>query len=358
MNVKIKWLREKMRLMDMQGMIISDPINIYYLTGIPKEIEGTLLITRKENIYITDSRYIEAVNRVLTVYDGIIVYNVKNIEKDDYENFFSFCENVGFEEEYITYAKYKEYMHVYKINNFVETDNFIKTQRMIKDEEEIEYTKKACDITDKCFTHLCDYIKEGMTEKEIALEIERFFKLNGADGLAFDSIVASGRNSSMPHAVPTDKKIEENDIILLDFGCRYKGYCSDMTRTIFMNEPSQIVKNVYNLVLKNQEKTLEDIKEGVNARILTMMVESDLKVNGYTLDHSLGHGVGLEIHEKPIIGKKDYLLRENTIVTVEPGIYLPGKFGIRIEDTVLVTKACGEKLTHSDKNYIILNRNS
>lgn len=354
MNVKIKWLRDKLKLLDLQGMIVSNPVNIYYLTGISQETEGTLLITRKENIYITDSRYIESVNKTLTIDDNIIVYNVKDIAKDDYEAFFLFCENVGFEEDYVTYAKYKEYMHIYKINNLVETENMLKNQRMVKDAQEIEYIKKACEITDDCFTYLCNFIKKGMTEKEIALEIERFFKLNGAEGVSFNPIVASGENSSMPHAVPTDRKIKSGDVITMDFGCKYKGYCSDMTRTIFIDEPLQIVKSVYALVLKNQEQTLEDIKEGANARILTMMVESDFKVNGFTLVHSLGHGVGLEIHENPIIGRKDYILRENMIITDEPGIYIPGKFGIRIEDTVLVTKNGSIKLTNSDKNYTIL----
>lgn len=128
MNPKIKWLRDRLNLLDMQGMIISNPINIYYLTGITMDTEGILLITRKENIYITDSRYIEAVNHVLTIDDGIIVYNVKDVAKDDYENFFLFCENVGFEENYVTYAKYKEYMHVYKINNLVETEGLIENK--------------------------------------------------------------------------------------------------------------------------------------------------------------------------------------------------------------------------------------
>ena len=138
----------------------------------------TLLITRKENIYITDSRYIESVNRVLTIDDEIIVYNVKDVSKDDYENFFMFCENVGFEEAYVTYAKYKEYMHMYKINNLVETENLLENQRMVKDEEEIECIKKACKITDDCFEHLCNFIKKGMTEKQIAMEIEQWGRRN------------------------------------------------------------------------------------------------------------------------------------------------------------------------------------
>ena len=230
MNNKIQWLREKIIRMDMQGIIISNPINIRYLTNI--EAEGILLITRKENIYITDSRYIEKVNTILTIEDDIIVYNVTDVSKDDFENFFMFCENVGFEENYVTYAKYKEYMHKYKINNLCETDNIIEKQRAIKDEEEIEKIKRACEITDNCFTYLQSYIKKGMTELQIAKEIENYFISNGASGLAFDTIVASGENSSMPHAVPTSRKIQSGDIITIDMGCKYEGYCSDMTRTI------------------------------------------------------------------------------------------------------------------------------
>lgn len=352
MNTKIKWLRDKLIRMDIQGMIILNPENIRYLTGIVAE--GTLLITRKENIYITDGRYIEAVNKTLTLDDEIIVYNVRDISKDDYENFFMFCENVGFEEEYISYAKYKECMYLYKVNNLVETEGIIEEQRMIKDKDEIEKHKKACEITDKCFTHLCHFIKKGQTEKEIALEIERFFKLNGAEDIAFETIVASGTNSSMPHAVPTDKKIQAGDVITIDMGCKYQGYCSDMTRTIFVSYVPEEVKPIYDLVLKNQELTLEEMKEGANARVLTMMVESDFKVNGYTLDHALGHGIGLNIHENPVIGRKDYFLKENMIITDEPGIYLPGKFGVRIEDSVLITKNGCIKLTNSDKNYIVV----
>ena len=163
----------------MQGMIVSNPVNIKYLTNI--DAEGVLLITRKENIFITDGRYIEHANSTVTIDDEIIVCNFKDISRDDYESFFNYCENVGFEENYLTYAGYKEYIHKYKINNFEETEGIIEKQRMIKDEEEIENIKMACMITDKCFDHLKEFIKIGMTEKEVALEIERFFKLNGAD---------------------------------------------------------------------------------------------------------------------------------------------------------------------------------
>ncbi len=353
MNPKIKWLRDRIHMDNMQGMIISNPVNIRYLTGI--KAEGVLLITRKENFFITDSRYLEEVKSTLTINDEIIVNDIANITRDDFENFFLFCENVGFEEHYITYATYKKYIEKYKINNFEETEFLIEKQRMIKDDEEIGLIEKACYITDLCFKHLCEYIKIGMTEKQISDETEKFFKENGAEELAFDTIVASGKNSSKPHAVPTDKKIEAGDPITIDMGCKYKGYCSDMTRTIFAGYVPVQIQKIYDLVLKNELQTLKEYKDGASIRLAARMVENDFKLNGYDLIHSLGHGVGLEIHEMPYIsGKNDNMLKANMVITNEPGIYIPGNFGVRIEDTVLITKSGSINLTKSDKNYIIV----
>lgn len=352
MNAKLQWLRNKMSSLNLQGLIISNPINIRYLTNI--DAEGVLLLTRKENIYITDGRYIEHVHSILTLFDEIIVYDINDVSKDDYENFFLFCENVGFEEYDVSYAKYKEYICKYKIHNLVETEHIIEKQRMIKDEEEISQIQKACEITDNCFSYLLDYIKPGMTEKQIANEIEEYYRQR-TDGLSFETIVASGENTSKPHAVPTDRVIQKQDIITIDMGCKYQGYCSDMTRTIFVGSVPEYVKPVYDLVLKNQKQTAEQMKDGESTRLLTKMVENDFKLNGYDLIHSLGHGVGMEIHETPYISyKSDATLKENMIVTNEPGIYLPGKFGVRIEDTVQITKFGCINLTNSEKNYIII----
>lgn len=353
MNPKLQWLRNKMSSLDMQGIIISNPVNIKYLTNI--DAEGTLIINPKENIFITDGRYIEHVHSILTLYDEIIVYNINDVSMDDYENFFMFCENVGFEENYITYAKYKEYIRKFKINNFVETEYIIEKQRMIKDDDELSSIIKACNVTDDCFKYITNYIKQGMTEKQIAKEIENYYTQN-AEGLSFETIVASGENSSKPHAVPTDRKIQEKDIITIDMGCKVNGYCSDMTRTIFVGEPTEEMKKVYDLVLNNQKFALDQYKDGANARQITKMVESNFKLNGgYDLIHSLGHGVGLEIHELPYMSYRfDTMLRENMVVTDEPGIYIPGKFGVRIEDTVQITKFGCISLTNSEKNYIII----
>lgn len=352
MNQKLQCLRNKMSSLDLQGMIISNPVNIEYLTRI--KAEGILLLTRKENIFITDGRYIEELNSVLTLYDEVTVYDAKGLTTDDYENFFMFCENVGFEENHVTYAQYKEYIRKYKINNFVETEYIIERERLTKDEDEIKSIKKACKITDDCFTYIIKQIKPGITEKEIAKKIKEYYN-EYAEGESFETIVASGENSSKPHAVPTNRKIQEKDVITIDMGCKVNGYCSDMTRTIFVGEVPEQIKPIYDLVLKNEEQTLIEYKEGANTRILTKSVENDFALNGYNLIHALGHGVGLEIHEAPYISfRNDTTLRENMVVTTEPGIYIAGQFGVRIEDTVQITKDGCISLTKSGKDYIII----
>lgn len=342
MNPKMQWLRNKMSSMNLQGMIVSNPVNIQYLTNL--EAEGILVLTRKDNIYITDGRYIEYVNKTLTIFDEITIYDAKDLSQDDFENFFMFCENVGFEEDYLTYAKYKEYIRKFRINSFVETDGIIEKQRTIKDEEEIKNIAEACKITRECFEYIKPFLKPGNTEKQIARLIDDYY-YKYSEGPAFSTIVASGENSSKPHAIPTEREFTDQDIITIDMGCKINGYCSDQTRTFFIGEPTEKQKTIYNLVHKNYIQTIDAIKEGTNIKQLVKMVENDFKLNGYNLIHSLGHGVGLEVHENPNVSiRADIPLRENMVVTVEPGIYIPGEFGVRIEDTILVEKGGARKL--------------
>jgi len=353
MNDKIRNLREKLKALNLEGMIVTNPVSIKYLTNI--EDEGTLLITRRENIYITYPRYLENVKSTLTINDEVIVVSSRDISKEDYENFFIFCENVGFEENYVTYENYKNLKHIYKANNLVETEGIVEKLREVKDEEEIENIKKACEITDKCFSHLLKFIKIGMTEKEIAFEIETFFKKNGADGLAFDTIVAIGENSSKPHWKPGDREVRNTDPILIDMGCKYNGYCSDMSRTIFMGCILEKYKPAYDLILKNQLLAQREMKEYASIKTISQMVESDFKLNHFTLIHALGHGVGLETHERPfLVSRNDTFLKENMVIANEPGIYIPGEYGIRIEDTLLITKNGSITLTNSAKNYTVI----
>ena len=195
-----------------------------------------------------------------------------------------------------------------------------------------------------------------MTEKQIAREIDDYYYKH-AEGNAFETIVASGENSSKPHAVPTDRQIQNIDIITIDMGCKVNGYCSDMTRTIFVGEVPQYIKPVYELVLKNQEQVLKDMKENSNTKLIAKMVDNDFRLNNYDFIHALGHGVGLDVHESPALSiNSESLLKENMVVTNEPGIYIAGRFGIRIEDTVLIGKGACEALTKSPKQYVVLPR--
>ena len=342
-----------MKLLNIQGLIISNPINIRYILGIP--VEGKILIADRENIFVTDARYIEEVNRFLTINDEFVIYDAKDLSDTDNQNFFQNCENVGFEENYVTFAEYENIIRKYRIKNMEETEGIIEKMRMVKDEDEIRKIEKACEITDKCFDYITSFIKIGMTERQIALEIQKCFLENGAEGEAFETIVASGENSSKPHAVPSDKIIREGDPITIDFGAKYKGYCADMTRTIFAGYINDQMKETYELVLRNQVRATKEIKEGTSCKMLARSVENEFYLYNYSLIHALGHGVGLSVHELPILSHNSQLsLKENMVVTNEPGIYIPGKYGIRIEDTIRVGRNEPEVLTKSTKDIVII----
>lgn len=323
MNSKIQALRNQIKAQNLQGMIISNPKSIRYLTGLVAE--GTFLITPKDNIFITDSRYIESVNSSLTIDQEITTYDIRNLNRVDFENIFEGSEGVGFEESYVTYEQYKFLLQTYRVN-LVETDKLIELHRMVKDEDEIDNIKKACLITDNCFDYIKDFIKPGMTEIEIAFEIEKYMKTHGAEGLAFDTIVASGKNSSLPHAIPTDRKIENQDIIQFDFGCKVNGYCSDFSRVLFIGNPTSEMIKVYEFVLKEFRKILSKLSEEADIKNILKECEKDYKDEKYDILHSFGHSLGLDIHEEPILSSsRDTKLKKNMLITVEPGVYFPRK---------------------------------
>lgn len=350
MNDRIKKLRKALEEKDIQGMIVSNPININYLTEL--SAEGTLIINLKENIFLTDSRYVEEVKKNINVEDNISVINISDIGRYDYENFFTLCNNVGFEEKYITYETYQNYKQLYQAD-LVETEGIIEKLREIKEEEEIENIKKACKITDECFEYIIKYIKVGMTEKRIAFEIEKFMRMNGADGIAFDFCVASGENSSMPHAVPTNRVLKQNDVLLLDIGCKVNGYCSDFTRTIVIGKATEEFKQDYNFVLSEQEKIIKCLKADKSIKYVFEKIYDDYSKNDYKILHAFGHGLGLYIHENPFLGtKNENEFKENMVLAIEPGVYFENKYGIRIEDTILITKNGCINLTRSAKNLI------
>lgn len=317
MNYRILKLKEEMKNLGLDGIIISNPINIRYLTKLTAD--GVLLINERENIFITDSIYIEEVNNTITIDDEIIVYNAANLNESDYFGFFQNCNHVGFEENYITYASYIKMIRKFRLKEAVETEGIVEKIRIHKSEDEILKIEKACNITDSCFLYLQDYIKIGMTEKQISNEIQNYFLNHDADGVAFDTIVASGKNTSKPHAIPTERTLKPGDAVLIDFGAKYQGYSADMTRTFFMKSVTKEYEELYNFVLKVQERAFEKMKNGADGKVISENVQREFYSRGYDLIHALGHGVGLEIHEKPIISiKRNCLLEENMVVTNEP----------------------------------------
>lgn len=211
---------------------------------------------------------------------------------------------------------------------------------MIKTKEEIEKLRYASSLNDKGFKYICENIRPGMTEKEIASMLDEYMFSIGAEGLAFDTIVGSGVNSSQIHSVPTDRKIEEKDIILFDFGYVVGGYCSDMSRTVFVGGITDRQKEIYDLVLKTQVNAIENIKIGMTAKEADMLGRKFILDAGLDYAHSLGHGIGKVVHEELIISpKRDTILQENMVFTIEPGVYLENEFGVRIEDVVLLTES-------------------
>lgn len=221
--------------------------------------------------------------------------------------------------------------------------------------DEIQKLSNAAKLGDKCFEYICSEIKIGMTEIEIAAKMDSFMMSNGATNLAFDTIVGSGVNSAQIHSVPTNRKIEYGDIILLDYGCVLDGYCSDTSRTIFIGEVKEEYKKIYNMVLEAQLKAINEITSGMTCKEADSTARDYIVARGYNFNHALGHGVGKEVHEEPVISpKRDEILKDNMVFSIEPGIYLEDKFGVRIEDTVVLRDGKVETLSKARKEIVII----
>ncbi len=331
---------------DISAMIVTDRKNVYYLSGF-YGTAGYLAITPHKKLLVTDFRYIEQAKAQTTEYE---VADIKDFKLED---FFG-GETVAFENETISYAEYMSLSK--KTKKLVCADSILRTMRSVKDPNETGYIKKAVSISDKAFEHILKFIKPGVTENEIAAEIEYCMRKLGAERAAFDTIAVSGAHTSRPHAQPTDKKIKNGEFVVMDFGCTYKGYCSDMTRTVGVGGVSDDMKKVYNTVLNAQTSALKMLCEGVTGRQAHMCAE-DIINKDYkgTFGHALGHGVGLDIHEHPNLSPKNEIpLVRGNVVTVEPGIYIPDFCGVRIEDMGVVTQNGFDNFTKSPKELIIV----
>jgi Xaa-Pro aminopeptidase len=340
-----------------QAVLLFNEYNRIYFSGFPSSA-GTVIITKNKAFFLIDFRYYEKAKNTVENMDVLLCERLYKQIGDILES--QKIKTVFLETESISVAKYgtlKQSFPLVEISDSPFIENFINKQRSIKDKKELNSIKKAQEITDKTFSYILERIEVGRTEKEIALEMEFFMRKNGAESIAFDTIAISGKNTSLPHGVPTDKKIEKGDFFTMDFGARVDGYCSDMTRTVAVGGVNEKQKFVYDTVLKAQEKALESIKSGVVCKEIDAIARKLIYDSGFAgcFGHGLGHSVGLEIHESPAFNTRDEsILQSGTVITVEPGIYIENEFGVRIEDMVYVTENGIINLTKSRKELIIL----
>lgn len=345
MNPRVNKLLELMANKGIDSLIITDTKNMHYYSGFYSG-EGYVVISASDLVVVTDSRYTEYAQ------SACIGFEVADISKHKVSDFVCQNSKVGFEDKNISYAGYAQLSK--EIKNLEPVGDMALLPRQIKDETEKETVKKAVKIADDAFSHICSYMKPGMTEKDVAAEIDCFMKKNGAEGSSFSTIAAAGERGSLPHAIPTDRKLKTGDLVVMDFGCVVDGYCSDMTRTVAVGDISSEAKKVYDTVLEAQLAGLSAVREGVLGCDADRAARNiiDALYPG-TFGHSLGHGVGLDIHEAPNLSPKNNKpLKCGNVVTVEPGIYLPGFCGVRIEDMVIVTENGCEILTKSPKELV------
>ena len=333
-------LGEVLKRLGADAILVTDEFNFHYLSGFAGE--GWLLLTAGKQYLITDSRYTldaqeKAAGFEICEYNGNKGLYAWLKEIVAAEN----VKKVGFENCNMTVAEYSKWQKNLPGLEFIPTEDELESLRTIKNAEELEYLAKAEEIGCLAFNDVLPKIKVGMTEIQLAAELEYAMKMNGAEGYSFETIVASGLNSAKPHHKPTNKKLEEGDFITMDYGCLYHGYCSDMTRTVVLGKASEKQKEVYNTVLKAQTTCCQMAKAGMKGKEVDKIARDIIAEAGYGeyFGHGLGHSVGLFIHEEPRFSPaEEREIQDGTIETIEPGIYIGGFGGVRIEDMGVVTK--------------------
>ncbi|WP_251551342.1 M24 family metallopeptidase [Neobacillus muris] len=351
---KLESLRGQFAAFGIDGILITSPYNRRYISNFTGS-SGVVLISEEKAQFITDFRYIEQASKQCEGFE-VVKYS-DSIPKEVAEQSKKLgIQKLGVEEDFLTYSSFKVYEKEVTAE-LVPISGVVEKLRLIKSEAEIKILKDAADIADAAFKHVLDFIRPGVTELEVANELEFFMRKAGAASSSFDTIVASGVRSALPHGVASDKVIEKGDMVTMDYGAYYKGYVSDITRTIAVGEPAEELKEIYQIVLEAQLRGMEGIKPGMTGKQADALTRDYITAKGYgdNFGHSTGHGIGLEVHEGPALSmKSDIVLVPGMVVTNEPGIYVPGLGGVRIEDDLLITNDLNEPLTHSAKELIIL----
>ena len=352
---RVENLRKLMAENKLDGVFVYSNENRRYLSGFTGST-GYVIIGKSSTDFITDFRYKEQAGIQCKGYE-VTIESLNLMGKITEAVNKAGISRLGIEEDFMTVDFWDELKKALPGIELLPAKNIFTKLRVKKESTEIEEIRKAAAIADEAFMHILSYIKPGMRETEVALELEYSMKKSGASATSFDTIAASGIRSSLPHGKASEKIIENGEFLTLDFGCVYNGYCSDMTRTVFIGKATEKHRKLYDIVLKAQVEALKGIKPGVTGKSVDKIGRDIISAEGYGeyFGHGLGHGVGLAVHEGPILNRQgETILEAGMIVTDEPGIYIPDFGGVRIEDLVLVTESGAESLSKSPKELIEL----
>ncbi|MCL6610085.1 MAG: Xaa-Pro peptidase family protein [Peptococcaceae bacterium] len=352
---RIGRLREIMAREGIDALLISRPENRYYLTGFTGT-SGAVLLTGKEIYLITDFRYVEQAGEQsphckVFLAEGTLPEALALLDAD--LNFH--C--LGCEGDFITYQQFSSLADKFRGREVRPLSGFVEQFRAVKDDREVRMIEEAVRISDMALDHILPFVREGVSERELALEIEFFMRKMGAEGVAFPLIVASGHRSAMPHGTASEKRLKPGEFLIMDFGAVLNGYCSDITRTVAVSRADKKMEDIYGIVLEAQRAGIDAVREGVTASAVDGAVREVIRGYGYgdRFGHSAGHGLGLQIHEIPRLSSRDdTVLKKGMVITVEPGIYLQGWGGVRIEDTVVVEEKGCRVLSASPKDGLIV----
>lgn len=342
---------------ELGAVLITSEVNRSYYTGFPSSA-GALVVARTKAYFIVDSRYFEAASAAVTGCEVILQEKLSEQIRGLLGR--HRVKRLGIESRSVTVSALQAYREAFEgieIDTGDALSELMIMQRAIKSPEELAPMREAQRIADAAFLHILNIVESGRTEREIAVELELYCRKNGADGMSFSTIVASGPNSSRPHAVPGERRVASGDFVTMDFGCLCGGYCSDMTRTVGVGAVSPRQKECYETVLAAHLAAMDGIKEGAQCKGIDKIARDIIDTSEFAghFGHGLGHGLGMEVHERPLCNTVSTdVLKAGMVTSVEPGIYLPGEFGVRIEDCVVVTKTGCESLAASPKELIVL----
>jgi Xaa-Pro aminopeptidase len=352
---RIERLRKVMQEQNLRAVLITNAYNRTYVSGFTGS-SGYVLITLERAILLTDFRYMTQAPQQAKLFEVVehkanVMEAVKELLNQQG------ITQLGFEQGDVSYGDFLSYQAALPGIELLPTAKLVEGIRMVKDDAELEIMQEAADLADQTFSHILSYIKPGVKELDIALEIEMFIRKNGGTSTSFETIVASGERSALPHGKASDRVLQINEFVKLDFGAYYKGYCSDITRTVMLGKPTDKHKEIYDIVLEAQLHCLANLKPGIAGREGDAFARDVIVKHGYGdyFGHGTGHGLGMEVHESPRLSKtEDTILTPGMVVTVEPGIYLPGFGGVRIEDDAVITDTGIKILTNSTKDFLII----